>query len=296
MHRKFTGIASGVLLAATLACGLVEPGTLPQVGVSTIVAETVGAATAAFPAATETPAVPVGLTTAFPGGSMIIPEGLASGITAETVAAIVGQQDAPWWDMAPEHMLLALQGYPLTGRFHEPQIVIYPAAEYAAVNESAAANIQTLQSMLSTPDSVPDSKHLPHITFFNAGPVFQAQVAVVPFQSGYGIRALTEYAQYAAPVNNNDMFYHFEGLTADGKKYIVAILPVSAPLLQADSAQSSVPPAGGITFPDYSNPDPANFENYYSAVSNLLNSTAAMDFGPSLTSLDALIGSLSVTP
>ena len=114
-----------------------------------------------------------------------------------------------------------------------PQIVVFPAAEYAAVNESAAANIQMLQGVLSNPGSVPDSKNLPHITFFNAGPVFQSQVAVVPFQGGYGIRALTEYAQYAAPVNNNDMFYHFQGLTSDGKKYIVAILPVTSPLLQA---------------------------------------------------------------
>ncbi len=251
MHKEFTGIAGGVLLVATLACGLVEPGTLPQVGVSTIVAETLAAATEAPPPATETPAVPVGLTTAFPGGTIVIPAGLASGISAETVAAIVGQQDGPWWDMAPEHVLLTLQGYALAGKFHEPQIVVFPAAEYAAVNESAAANIQTLQGVLSNPGSVPGGKDLPHITFFNAGPVFQAQVAVLPFQDGYGIRALTEYAQYAAPVNNNDMFYHFEGLTADGKKYIVAILPVSAPLLQADSAQSSMPPAGGITFPDY---------------------------------------------
>ena len=296
MHKQFVGMAGGVLLVATLACGLVEPGTVPGLGVSTIVAETLGAATGAPPAAAPTSAGTAGLTTAFPGGSMIIPLGLASGISAETVAAIVGQQDAPWWDMAPEHVLLTLQDYALAGRFHEPQIVVYPAAEYAAVNESAAANIQTLQGVLSNPGSVPNSRDLPHITFFNAGPVFQAQVAVVPFRGGSGIRALTEYAQYAAPVNNHDMFYHFEGLTADGKKYIVAILPVSAPLLQADSAQSSVPPAGGITFPDYANPDPANFEKYYTDISNLLNSTAASDFAPSLSTLDALIGSLSVTP
>jgi hypothetical protein len=191
---------------------------------------------------------------------------------------------------------LTLQGYALQGKFHEPRIIVFPAAEYAAVNESAAANIQMLHGIVADPGAVPDSKSLPHITFFNAGPVFQSQVAVVPFPGGYGVRALTEYAQYAAPINNGELFYHFEGLTEDGKKYVVAILPVTAPLLQADSPRSSVPPAGGVAFPDFASADPAAFENYYVAVSNLLNGTPAGDFTPSLTALDALIGSLSLAP
>ncbi|HET6845756.1 MAG TPA: hypothetical protein VFH29_02920, partial [Anaerolineales bacterium] len=107
---------------------------------------------------------------------------------------------------------------------------------------------------------------------------------------------LTEYAQYAAPISNNDLFYHFQGLTADGKKYVVAILPVTAPMLQADSARSSVPPTGGIAFPDMGSPDPAIYESYYTAVSSLLNTTPADEFTPSLTDLDALIGSLSLAP
>ena len=48
--------------------------------------------------------------------------------------------------------------------------------------------------------------------------------------------------------------------------------------------------------PDIANPDPGLFEDYYSAVSNLLNSVPPGDFVPSLTALDALIGSLSVAP
>jgi hypothetical protein len=298
MHMPSKAIAGGVLLIATVACGLVAPGTVPELGVSTIVAETLNAATLVAPPPAESPAASTGLAVTFPGGSMVIPTGLAGGISSETVAAVLGEGDgsAPWWGIGPEHVRVTFQDYVLQAKFHEPQIIVFPAAEYAAANESAAANIQTLQDVLSNPASVPESTKVPHITFFNAGPVFQSQVAVVPFRGGYGIRALTEYAQYAAPVNNNDMFYHFQGLTSDGTKYIVAILPVTAPLLQVDSAPSSLAPVGGVTYPDFSTADPAAFGSYYAAVSDLLNSTAESDFTPSLTALDALIGSLSVGP
>jgi hypothetical protein len=296
MRRSMRAIFGGLMLVTALACASLTPGSIPQAGVSTIVAETLSAATIAAPPPVDTPTVPYGISSAFPGGSMVIPTGLGTGAAAETVAAALNVEGAPWWGIAPEHVRLTLESYPLQGKFHEPEILIFPAAEYAAVNESVAGNIQQLQGVASNPGSVPDDNSLPHISFFNAGPVFQAQVAVVPFQGGYGVRALTEYAQYTAPINNNDMFYHFQGLTSDGKKYIVAILPVTAPLLQADSAQASVPPAGGVTFPDFAAPDPAVFQIYYDAVSSLLSSTPAGDFTPSLTSLDALIGSLSVTP
>jgi hypothetical protein len=189
-----------------------------------------------------------------------------------------------------------LQGYALQGKFHEPQVVIYPADKYAGLNDGAAQNIQRLRDVLSNPASPISSDALPSVPFFNAAPVFRAQTAVIPFKGGEGIRVLTEYAQYTAPVNNADLFYHFQGLTSDGKTYIVAILPVTAPPLAPGSDAASVPPIGGIPFPGYDNADPAAIESYYAAVSNILDSMPAGDFNPSLTALDALIGSLYVSP
>lgn len=296
MHRLLWALSGALILGIMLACAGLTPASSPQAAVSTIVAETLAAVTRAAPPAADTQAAPAGTAASFSGGQLVIPNGLATGIGSETIAAVVGQQDAPWWELAPEHLRLTLQGYALQGEFHEPEIFVFPAADYAAVNESAASNIQVLQGVVANPSAVPDSKSLPNITFFNAGPVFQSQVAVLPFRGGYGVRAVTEYAQYAAPINNHELFYHFQGLTADGKKYLVAILPVTARVLQADSTQGSVPPAGGVAFPNMGSPDPAAYENYYSAVTNLLNGTSPRDFAPSLTALDALIGSLSLAP
>ncbi len=101
---------------------------------------------------------------------------------------------------------------------------------------------------------------------------------------------MTEYAQYAAVANNNDLFYNFQGLTSDGRYYIIAILPVNAPFLAADSniPQTSLPP-DGIPL---SGLDPD--EAYYNAVVSKLNQTAPDVFTPSLNALDALTQSIAI--
>ncbi|HET6845470.1 MAG TPA: hypothetical protein VFH29_01465, partial [Anaerolineales bacterium] len=187
MQKPLKVMALGLIVVATLACGALAPVTGPAQDVSTIVAETLAAITMAAPAAADTPAPPAGTSATFPGGSLVIPDGVATGISSETIPAVVGQQDSPWWELAPEHVRVSLQGYALQGKFHEAQIIVFPAVEYAALNESAAANVQTLQAIASNPNAIPAAKDLPHITFFNAGPVFQSQVAVVSFQGGKGI-------------------------------------------------------------------------------------------------------------
>jgi hypothetical protein len=85
------------------------------------------------------------------------------------------------------------------------------------------------------------------------------------------------------------------GLSADGDTDIVAILPVTAPLLAPASVEGSGPPAGGIPFPGYENMDGAVMASYYRSVTDLLNATPVDQFQPSLPSLDALIGSLEVS-
>lgn len=295
MQRKWMSIVAVLVVAGILACGFLQPGTQAD-GVATIVAATLSAATAVPPTQEPSEPGPAGTPVSFPGGSLVIPQGLASGALSESVPAVAEQESAPGWDVAPAHTKLTLQGYVLQDKFHEPQVLIYPASAYAAVNETAAENMQQIRSAASNPAASPDPNALPHVSFFNAGSVFHARAAVVRFASGLGIRELTEYAQYAAPVNNTDLFYHFQGLSNDGKAYVVAILPITAPLLAPDSGQTAAVPLGGIVFPGFDNPDPAVLEGYYGSVSQLLNSTAAGDFAPSLIALDALIGSLTVTP
>jgi hypothetical protein len=291
-----------IVFLIAMACAPIGQPTAPAgPGVETIVAMTLEALTKAAPPVTEAPEVPTGLPPTQPNGtvvsyenvSFVLPQGLASNALSGTVPAVPPTQDGPGWDVAPEYVKFELDGYPLYDTFHRPQILVYPAQEYAAVNEAASRNITRLQALLNGSAAL-TADNLPTIPFFNAGQVFAAQIKTVQFQNGSGVRFLTEYAQSYNTANNRDLFYQFQGLTSDGKYYIIAILPASHPLLAFDENPETVVPAGGIPFPGFDDQNALNA--YYPAVVNLLNSSAPESFNPALPMLDALIQSIAIAP
>ena len=109
------------------------------------------------------------------------------------------------------------------------------------------------------------------------------------------MRFLTENAQYPVSANNQDLFYHFEGVTRDGAYYVIAILPITAPALAETSESRAAIPAGGVAYPDLTDPK-ADMPGYYAAVTALLNGTPATAFVPALSQLDALLQSMRVAP
>ncbi len=295
--KKMLLVLTAGLLALT-ACAPGQPSTPAGPGVETIVAATLQALTAAAPpagvtVAPPTPTQPNGTAVSYGKVSFVLPTGLASSALAGTMPAVPGIADGPGWDVAPEHVKFQLENYALPGMFHEPYILVFPAPEYAAVNEQAAKNIARLQAILSGAAAL-TAENLPHVTTFNAAQAFAAQIKIVSFQNGTGVRFLTEYAQYYVTANNRDLFYMFQGLTGDGKYYILAILPASHPLLAHDENPESPIPAGGIPFPGLD--DQAALEAYYPSVENLLNVSAPEAFTPTLTSLDALVQSIVISP
>ena len=225
---------------------------------------------------------------------LVIPNGLATSASVETIDVVTDQSGAPW-DIAPAHLQLTLQGYPLNSSFHVPQIFVYPAPEYAAANPAAAESMKRLKAIMSNPAASYTNDVLPYVPFFNAGQVFAAQEKVIQFNGGAGIRIVTQYAQDVSPINNGGLFYHFEGLTSDGKYYIVAILPISLPFLPIDNNPNSPVPSGGIPFPQ-NNASGSSFENYFKQIADLINAAAPDQFNPSANPLDELIQSIKVTP
>jgi hypothetical protein len=203
--------------------------------------------------------------------------------------AAVTVEDGPMMGATPAHTKFTLTGYPLQEKFFEPHILVYPASEYETLNESAALNLQKLRAILASPSAPLTRDMMPYITAFNAGMVFASKMQVVSFQSGSGVRVLTEYSQYAATANNTDMFYNFQGLTSDGRYYIVAVLPVNAPFLPANSDPQAAVPPDGIPLPGL---EPN--EAYYTAITDKINQAAPEVFTPTITQLDALIQSISI--
>ncbi len=235
-----------------------------------------------------------GVQVSYPPVTLVIPPGVASGAKGSQSPRVDGA-DAAWFDKTPGHTLLTLEEYLLQGKALQPQIYIYPAKDYAAMNSVADQSVQRLQSILAHPEAPIQSDQLPKVPFLNSIPVFTANPQVTTFQNGAGVRYLTQYGQYAAPANNQELFYTFQGLTNDGANYIVATFPITAPGLGESSDPNAAVPIRGVEYPGMGAPS-SDFNTYYSAVTNLLNATPPKSFNPTLAQLDVLIESMRVIP
>ncbi len=315
MKPKFIVIAT-VLLFATQACLLSSPSLPDQASLATSVAATVQALTANTaapgpetaipptnipPAATPIPATPIPATpvpataptgnpVSFQNISLIIPSGLANNAAGQIVPEMNAANSAPW-SIAPEHTLLTLTGYPITRTGFEPEIHVYPADQYAGANPAGANSLSRLRTILSNPGLPLTNDNVPGVPYFNAAQLYAAQASLLQFQNGQGLRMISESAQYFAPITSDLSYYHFEGLTLDGKYFIVAIFPIIVPL----QATLENPSADGIPFPTDPG-DATSSKNYFLAITDRLNSASPESFQPPLTQLDALIQSIQIKP
>lgn len=285
MNKKALGLV--IMLLATLACGTLPPAPPAQPGVETIVAATFQALTAAAPP-TQTPIS--GTLVAINNVSFIVPTSVGSGAQVETIEAVPPSEDMPWWEIAPTYNKYTIQGYPLPKTFHMQTIYVYPVNEYIQVNQDMAELFDSLKSILNQPDQ-PLPENLPFLPAFNAAQMFHSNEQVLKFQNGQGIRFLTQYGQAPYPVNNDSLFYTFQGMTDDGAYYVAAILSANAAFLPADGNPDTSLPADGVPF------DWENFENinqHFELVKQKLNATTPNAFNPALTNLDTLIQSIQI--
>jgi hypothetical protein len=223
-----------------------------------------------------------------------IPGSLAAGATAETIDLVTDQTGAQW-DVAPAHLQMTFQDYALQTTFQVPQLFVYPAQQYAALNPSAAESIRRLQAVLADPSKAQNNDNLPRVPFLNAGQVLAAQQKVLHFSGGSGVRFITQYAQGVSPINNSGLFYHFEGLSDNGRNYIVAMLPVNLPFLASDNNPNSAVPSGGIAFPAPS-ASPSDYNAYIEQLTGRIDSASTGQFNPSLDLLDRMMQSITVVP
>jgi hypothetical protein len=289
-----------ILLATALACSrfpilVVETpatATLSAPSEQTVIAEPNDQPESQSPTAEplEQPASEIGQPScdranfSYNGVCLTIDSAVAQSGNGETVAAMPPQPDGAWWDVNPEYRRITLNGYVLNDTFHTPAINIYPIKDYAAMAEGAATALKDLNALLQNQPASP-GETLPFLPTWNAGQVFHCCTAYIKFQNGTGVRYLTEYAQYAAPANNHDLFYSFQGLTADGNWYISAILPISNTILPASYDSLDAADMEKIT---------QDYESYREAIVKTLEDQPAETFKPLLSQLDGMIASLLV--
>jgi len=213
---------------------------------------------------------------------------LAAGVQEETFPASPPDDLVP----VPEHKVIVLvDSYAATRRLYrqpagldgEAKLMIFPVAGYEAASPLAGERIQALRSLLAERPASPVGE-IPLLPLVNGRQMFYSQLAYIDFANGSGVRFLTQYAQEPRNVNNSEMFYTFQGLTADGAYYIAAFFPVSTQSLPEDDA---------ILREDYVAFEAA-YGTYLPAAVQALDALSGQDFEPNLAKLDAILQSLLV--
>jgi hypothetical protein len=216
--------------------------------------------------------------------SLFLDPALASGFNCQTVPE-AGDPNAPGFDINPKYTEIKLTGYILSDRFFTPVIDVYPVERFSELlPEVIPTKLAALQAL--TAGGPTGSKGLPFLPNFNASQEFFAMYQVLPFTSGNGIRFLTQYSQFADPINNHEIFYTYQGLTADGKYWVSAILPVSNPLLPVDGTN----PPNGQSWDAFNNA----FNTYIPDITIQLNAQTPGSYSPTTTMLDALVASITI--
>lgn len=109
---------------------------------------------------------------------------------------------------------------------------------------------------------------LPIMPESDAHEVFHQQEKYLKFNQGNGVAFISSYSNGDPAMNEDDFFYTFQGLTADGKHYVSFFWPVKATGMPANSTES----------------------NAQKFVHNL----AREKFRPSLDTLDKMVSSISL--
>jgi hypothetical protein len=240
------------------------------------------------------------------GVSFSIDPSLAASVKAEIKPAspLQDKTDKPG-GVAPEHIAFTFTG-PYAAlheqsAFSPPEIHIYPIEgykqaysiepHYVALVEDEVQRLK--EALARRPRSFGDG--IPYIDFVDAHQAFQAHAQYLDFQNGRGIFFLTQYVFEPTVINNQELTYIFQGLTNDGKYYVSATFPVSAPVLpDNDSEESSqkdrLYDSACLTCPQYG---PRN-RAYLKSITRKLESLPPQQFQPKLTAFDATLRSLRV--
>jgi len=290
------------LLIATLACSATDigPSTVATPVVITVVVPATGApnteaAATQAPEPTE-PAQPVANATAIsvPGPvvtynniSLNLDINLARGVGARLVPASEFDPNLPPFALNPEYTEFTLDGYPVVQHYQKPIISVYKLDEILKMTPDLAPEVDQFKALLQSQDLNPDQ--FPTIPITNAGQIFHAQVRYLNFANGQGVRFITQYAQAVGALNNEDAFYLFEGLSADGVYFVRAQLPINS-----TSLGFSFDDFGGATVDLSSSDAGAQYEAYLANTIATLNALPPDQFSPNLESLDNLIASLTI--
>ncbi len=169
-------------------------------------------------------------------------------------------------------------------------VSVYPLEAYQAIWDLAgdpfvAETIAQLQTLL-TEQPANQAPPLPVLPQLSATNDFAAQVRYLDLaDGGVGVRFIGRFVQDVSPIENFQLRYIFQGLSADQQFLIVASIPVTTTALPAEPQ-----PMSGEEYEQFA----AVYDDYLAEMTTMFDALASTDFAPDLAVLDAMLQ--SVTP
>jgi hypothetical protein len=207
---------------------------------------------------------------------------------AQTAAVSVVQADDPnqgWPEFSlPERRMASFLGYSIQNHFHTPVIYVYPLLGLYQGGQIGAATAARLQALLNDPAfDLQTEDDLPFLPPFNAAQVIHVLEQRLESEHNSGIRYLTLYSQAFVGVDNYNTFYTYQGISADGRYYIAAILPINSSLLSdQELTQTELETLS------------ADFPAYLTSMTDLIRADGGASMTPTLAALDAMMMSLTI--
>jgi hypothetical protein len=227
---------------------------------------------------------------------------LAPWVETLTVPAIPANSGEPYFAVHPAYTAFRFLGFQ-GGRVYDlpfvtvenrvAQVLIFQTTDFPGYMDDSpfgfSGQLQALSDLLQNgvdPARCAEPMYayeesLPFLPWLNSKQTFCAQPQILNFESGKGLRYLTFYSQGVDPALDSWIFYTFQGLSDDGKFYISASFPVATGIFPNE------PPKDQIF------PDQAFIDTMKEQVVQL-NAQAPDRFEPSLSMLDALVGSIRI--
>ena len=229
------------------------------------------------------------------------PVSLSSSIQIEMLDTVLHTPSRFIEEMYPRHIRFSFLDYPngmsfeMPYPFLTPRIHVYGTDAIREFGQGFSAGYDALAALLSErPDlatyagaSVTQFEtRLPFLPWVSQSQILRSHPEYIEIDGGTGIRYLTVYTMGYDLITDRRVFYTFQGIAADGRAYISAILPVKTDVLPEFADATSI---DTDTFS-------ANYDQYLTDVVAQLSVLPDEAFSPSLTTLDALVGSIVVDP
>jgi heat shock protein HslJ len=191
----------------------------------------------------------------------------------------------------PEHIQINFGAGPGERMPGDPVIYIIPVEDYvqqweAAGNPAVSLALEHLQAILAEKPSPVPPFGLPVLPFEEVGGVndLAVQGEYLDLPAASGVRFVGRFAQDANPVSNAGLRYIFQGLTPDGEHLVTFFYPV---ITSALSSSEEVPAGEQERVA-------SDYMGYLAEKVEMLNALGEEQWEPNLTTLDSVLGSLSL--